>query len=491
MLLTFMVISLVGVQCIDGLESPSFKHFSIWNYVTNRTSRAYNFTKEKVQNLKNYIVDKKNRIWSYTDYKISALKKKFRSHIASARASAGTVYDSIVESSEKYNCSDSYVGNQMTTPQLIAFHGYTAESHTIVTEDGYILTVHRIPYSKYNRDETYSNKTVLLHHGLLASSADWIIPGPGKGLVYILSDAGYDVWMSNARGNTYSKAHSFHNIDSYEFWNFTFHEIGYYDLPAVIDYIVEQKTNDVELNYIGYSMGTTVLFTLLSTRPEYNKVLRTGIVIAPIAYMSDVKGPLNVLADFGNNIEMFMKLFGAGEFLSRGLVVNFLSKHSCKVSNFEELICEMSMYILCGHDKDEFDRSLKSMIFGHVPAGASTKTLAHYAQEMKNDGRFQQFDYGSEGNMKQYGSDTPPAYPIDKITLPIALLSGDNDWLSSVQDAEELYLDLVNPIEHIIIHDFDHLDFLFGKNARNKVYEKILQLLVTPNKNLSDEYINS
>lgn len=376
----------------------------------------------------------------------------------------------------------------MTTPQLIALHGYKAESHTITTEDGYILTVHRIPRSKHDYDDMYSKKTVLLHHGLLASSADWVLPGPGKGLAYILSDAGYDVWMANARGNTYSKAHMFHKIDSYQFWNFTFHEIGYYDLPAVIDYIVKQKPYDFELNYIGFSMGTTVLFTLLSTRPEYNEVLSSGIALAPVAYMSEIKGPLNILADYANNIEQFMKLFGANEFLSRGAVLKYLSKHSCKISKVEELICETSMYILCGHDKDQFDLSLKPMIFGHVPAGASTKTLAHYAQEMKNKGHFQQFDYGSDGNRKLYGKDTPPVYPIENITLRIALLSGDDDWLSSVKDAKNLYLHLTNPIEHSIIHDFNHLDFLFAKNAPEKVYKKVLELLETQNENNFIEY---
>lgn len=484
-LLTYIVvISFVSLQCIDGSENPSKEKFSIWNYVKNRTAKAFNVTKDAAKLLSNYIVDKKDSLWNYADKKISGLKEKFRSHINSAKATAGTVYDSIISRRGTDNCSDSYVGNQMTTPQLIALHGYKAESHTIMTEDGYILTVHRIPYSKHNYNGMYSNKTVLLHHGLLASSADWVIPGPGKGLAFILSDAGYDVWMANARGNTYSKAHILHKTDSYEFWNFTFHEIGYYDLPAVIDYILEQKSYDVEMNYVGFSMGTTVLFTLLSTRPEYNKILNIGIALAPIAYMSEVKGPLHVLADYGNDIEQFMKLFGANEFLSRGVVVKFLSRHSCKVSGFEELICDMTMYVLCGHDKNQFDRSLKPMIFGHVPAGASTKTLAHYAQEMKNNGRFQQFDYGSDGNVKKYGSGSPPAYAIGNITLPIALLSGDNDWLSSVKDATNLYQHLINPIEHSIIHDFNHLNFLFAKNASEKVYKKVLQLLETSNENI-------
>lgn len=39
-------------------------------------------------------------------------------------------------------------------------------------------------------------------------------------LAFILADQGYDVWLGNARGNLYSKAHVTYNVDSPAFWNF-------------------------------------------------------------------------------------------------------------------------------------------------------------------------------------------------------------------------------------------------------------------------------
>lgn len=64
--------------------------------------------------------------------------------------------------------------------QLIEKNGYSAESHEIKTEDGYIITIHRIPKGKSNNE---SHKTpVLLMHGLMSSSTDWIVNGPGKSL---------------------------------------------------------------------------------------------------------------------------------------------------------------------------------------------------------------------------------------------------------------------------------------------------------------------
>nr|CAD7603633.1 unnamed protein product [Timema genevievae] len=75
----------------------------------------------------------------------------------------------------------------LTAPELIAKKGYPAETHTVTTEDGYILTLHRIPYGKS---------------------------------AFILADAGYDVWLGNTRGNTYSKKHVSLKSTDKAYWAF-------------------------------------------------------------------------------------------------------------------------------------------------------------------------------------------------------------------------------------------------------------------------------
>jgi pimeloyl-ACP methyl ester carboxylesterase len=63
---------------------------------------------------------------------------------------------------------------------MIMLNNYPEETHEVRTADGYILTIHRIPHRA--ADPARSKPVVLLLHGLLGSSADWVIAGAQKGL---------------------------------------------------------------------------------------------------------------------------------------------------------------------------------------------------------------------------------------------------------------------------------------------------------------------
>lgn len=103
--------------------------------------------------------------------------------------------------------------------------------------------------------------------------------------------------MGNARGSSYSRNHTTLNPDTdSKFWNFSWHEIGIYDLPASIDYILE-VTNSNSLYYVGHSQGSTSMYVMASELPEYNTKIKYYAHLAPIAFMGHlVSPPFKILA---------------------------------------------------------------------------------------------------------------------------------------------------------------------------------------------------
>ncbi|PSN29160.1 Lipase 3 [Blattella germanica] len=62
---------------------------------------------------------------------------------------------------------------------MVVKNGYPAEAHELVTDDGYILTLHRIPFSPKS-PQAPNKPVVLIFHGLLCSSANVVVLGPEK-----------------------------------------------------------------------------------------------------------------------------------------------------------------------------------------------------------------------------------------------------------------------------------------------------------------------
>lgn len=71
---------------------------------------------------------------------------------------------------------------RLTTTELLRAYNYPAEEHLVTTEDGYILEMHRVPNP--------GRPAVLVMHGMLSSSADFVLMGPGIALAYFLHDQG-------------------------------------------------------------------------------------------------------------------------------------------------------------------------------------------------------------------------------------------------------------------------------------------------------------
>lgn len=67
--------------------------------------------------------------------------------------------------------------------------GYSLEEYFVKTDDGYILKLFRVPGS-FKSHKTHGKRVVFLMHGLMCSSNEFLLLGPGNGIVYLLADAG-------------------------------------------------------------------------------------------------------------------------------------------------------------------------------------------------------------------------------------------------------------------------------------------------------------
>ncbi|XP_077531280.1 lipase 1-like [Haemaphysalis longicornis] len=103
-----------------------------------------------------------------------------------------------------------------------------------------------------------------------------------------------------------------------------------------------------------------------------------------------------------------------------------------------------------------------------------------YNDKVKKRKNLVRYDYGAIKNMARYGQATPPVYPLEKITAPVALFRGMGDIIADPKDVE----DLSRRLRHVLVmdyvvpdEDFTHQDFLFGYNATDILHRPMISLL--------------
>ncbi|XP_067000361.2 gastric triacylglycerol lipase-like isoform X2 [Anabrus simplex] len=302
--------------------------------------------------------------------------------------------------------------------------------------------------------------------------------GPEKGLGYVLADAGYDVWLGNSRGNVWSSKHVSLHPSSTEFWNFSWHEMGIYDLPAFTDYIL-RRTGQEKLSFIGYSMGATTFFVMTSEKPEYNKNFNVMIALTPAMYIKYCTSPmLKMFAIAGEQLEWLSNLFGIYQILPHTSLLTFIGRHFCSDGAVTQPICIDILKLNLAYNHKETNTSALPLILSHAPAGTSIKTFQHFGQNI-NSGEFMKYDYGEEKNLIVYGSRIPPKYDVSKITVPVAIMYTQNDIVTDPRDIAKTKEALPNVIAYLKVLDeeFTHIDFAWAINAMPLVYEDILRLL--------------
>lgn len=362
----------------------------------------------------------------------------------------------------------------LSSKEIIPKYGYPLEIHTIETEDGYVLETYRIPHGRYNVTSK-SQFPVLLVPGLVCTSLTYLNLGPGLSLGFMLADEGYDVWLANTRGTRWSKRHKFLDPVQNEkiFFDYSFHEVGIYDITANIDYILK-RTNFKKLFYVGHSQGTTSFFVMAATKPQYNDRIILMAALAPVAYIFNVQNP--VVSFCKHNLPKIQKLAEKNkvyELAPYSPLLASLGSLLCNDYAVTQTLCASIFYFFGGYSPN-FNTTALPAIIGEYPAGTSTKMIFHFVQLAISE-QFQMYDYGVDENVKKYGTKTPLKYNISKITAPVALYYGGSDGLSTRTDVDVLIPQLPNLVEKQFIRDYSHMDFQWSKNMVPVLNSKLIE----------------
>eukprot|EP00882_Tetradesmus_deserticola_P017195 GHRQ01018408.1.p1 GENE.GHRQ01018408.1~~GHRQ01018408.1.p1 ORF type:complete len:153 (-),score=39.37 GHRQ01018408.1:352-810(-) len=113
---------------------------------------------------------------------------------------------------------------------------------------------------------------------------------PTCAVLLALGNAGFDVWMTNMRGNTYSRGHLLLNQWGQRYWRFSMDELALIDLPAQIDYVLKTTQAD-KLAFVGHSQGCTLIYMLLAEQLDYNDKISVVVHVGPVAFIEYIQAP--------------------------------------------------------------------------------------------------------------------------------------------------------------------------------------------------------
>ncbi|KAK7306667.1 hypothetical protein VNO77_44619 [Canavalia gladiata] len=302
--------------------------------------------------------------------------------------------------------------------------GYTCEEHEVTTEDGYILSLQRIPAGRSGK-KAYK-QPVLLQHGLTADAICWLFNSQNESLGFILADSGYDVWLANARGTKYSRGHRSLSPNDMGYWNWSWEELSSYDLPTFVQYVYSNTGKTI--HYTGHSLGTLMALAAFSQGKALN-MLRTAALLAPIAHMNQITSPVSKLAA-NTFIAEEQYWLGVREFVPNGDIETKFLGGICRNLN---LNCANLMTLIT----------------------------------VIRSGQVRKYDHGPQ-NVLHYGQLIPPIYDITKIPteFPLFIGYGGQDALSDVNDVHVLLNDLKDHNEKKLVvlfkEDYGHLDFIMS-----------------------------
>jgi len=354
-------------------------------------------------------------------------------------------------------------------------YGYCFERHEVVTEDGFILELHRVfkpmtspPSSPSISSSSSSLIPVILQHGLFQSSGIFL-SNEKDSLAFVLADGGYDVWLGNNRG-VFPKHVSLKTSDA-KYWDWTLDELGTYDFPAIVQYVCQQTKNQ-KVTYIGHSQGNAQAFLGLSRNPKIADKIRLFVAMAPAFYVSPPKHwALRLMIKMKRN--SFYFFFGRRDFVP---IMCYLQANVTPVI-FSCLSFNVFCYLFNWSDA-LWDSARIPKYFLFTPRPTPCKLLTHWSDIIR------------VGTLHFYrkGEEDIKLCNVSDVRCPVAIFYSTGDTLvhgdGIINDMCQKKIDIFH-VEKI--DKYEHMDMIWAIEAKDTVFPKLVNVLNKALKNPQQE----
>ncbi|CAI2369387.1 unnamed protein product [Moneuplotes crassus] len=377
-------------------------------------------------------------------------------------------------------CCISHVNSQLDGYWIMSVReraealGFGYEEYQVTTDDGYVLSLMRIPNGPESSSDITNKEPILMSHPAFETTEAYTSLGGVYSPAFYFANQGKDVWLYNLRGNTYSRQHI--RLDSSsdsEYWEFYMDTVRY-DYMACVDFILE-TTGYSQTAIFGHSLAGATLGIALALEPEYfGSRTSLAILTAPALMMAHTHSNIDsLLGSYPWILESF-KSAGVNFLSESDYLVRWVLYQSCL--QIHPMCTGITALLFDEENPSALDSDAMDFFLARTSNGMGIRLMEHFLQSVRTS-QLTYFDYGTEGNLQAYGTEYPPQIPLEDIDTPLALLWGEFDGTVSQKDSQWVRSRLEeNTIFDHTYEDQSHLSFFMGNNIEEYL-DDIIELM--------------
>lgn len=347
-------------------------------------------------------------------------------------------------------------------------HGLGLLEYKITTEDGFVLVLQRVIDHLEPEDVTFKRKPVLLLHGLLQSSGAYATSGPDNSIAFFLHKKGYDVWLGNNRCG-FEPQHAYLDADDPNMWNWNINDMANYDLPAMVDHVLQSTGSGSKVALVAHSQGTTQTFLALLSKnikrnnSSLNKKISCFVALSPAVFGGQLLRT-KLFIRFMNTLPqpLFKYFFGIHSFMPI-----MMHMRSVLVGHRIFGFLSYAMFnFLFDWDDSLWDKRYRTRQFVFSPVYISSKLMLWWLNN--KDGFINNSTTIFKSEERWFDADTPPIYlfiPEEDKLVDCGLL---------LRHFEKFETEIPR-FHYKVLPKYSHLDVLWAKDVITTIGEPLLE----------------